>query len=84
MRLRVRLANGRVVEAEKRDYEGFTTRPMGWEGAARKFHGLASRFAAGPLRERLVDTIARLDRVKVTDLTALLSKVGNGQGKGRR
>ena len=84
MRLRVRLANGRVVEAEKRDYEGFTTRPMGWEGAARKFHGLASRFAAGPLRERLVYTIARLDRVKVTDLTALLSKVGKGQGKGRR
>lgn len=83
-RLRVRLTGGRVVEAEKRDYEGFTTRPMGWEGAARKFHGLASRFATKPLRDRIVDIVARLDRVKVAELTTLLSKVGKGQRKGRR
>ena len=82
--LRVRLKDGRTFEAEKRDYEGFTTRPMGLDGATRKFHGLAARFAPESLRERIVDAVARLDRIDVADLMALLANVGGRKRKGRR
>src|SRR5262245_16056125 len=40
-RLRIRLADGRTLVQEQRDYEGFLTRPMGWDHAARKFHALS-------------------------------------------
>ncbi len=40
-RLVVTLRGGRILTKEKRDYEGFHTRPMGWETVIRKFEGLS-------------------------------------------
>jgi 2-methylcitrate dehydratase len=83
-RLTVHLKDGRTVEREKRDYEGFTTRPMTWEGALRKFHALASPYTEETLRGQIVDAVAKLDAISIADVTKLLAKVGTTTGKGRR
>ena len=41
-RLRLHLAGGATLAAEKSDYEGFLTRPMSWERAREKFERLAA------------------------------------------
>jgi 2-methylcitrate dehydratase len=74
-RVAIELRDGRRLEIEKRDYEGFHTRPMSWESVERKFHDLAAPFAAPDLRNPIVDTVSRLDGLRVCDLTLLLGGV---------
>ena len=47
-RLRLHLAGGATLAAEKSDYEGFLTRPMGWERARQKFERLAAPTRSSP------------------------------------
>jgi 2-methylcitrate dehydratase len=77
--LTVHLKGGGVVEKEKRDYEGFFTRPMSWERAVQKFDSLSSKYAEGELRKKIVDAIAHLEELYVSDLTALLQQIPNPQ-----
>jgi 2-methylcitrate dehydratase len=71
----VHLKGGRVVEKEKRDYEGFFTRPMGWERATQKFNSLASRYVDANLRKQIVECISQMEDLYVTDLTELLGNI---------
>jgi 2-methylcitrate dehydratase len=71
----VHLKDGRMVEKEKRDYEGFFTRPMGWERAVQKFNSLTSRYVDANLRKQIVDCISRMEDIYVTDLTELLGNI---------
>jgi 2-methylcitrate dehydratase len=71
----VHLKGGRVVEKEKRDYEGFFTRPMGWERAVQKFDSLSTRYVDKNLRKKIVDCISRMEDLYVTDLTELLGNI---------
>ncbi len=71
----VHLRGGRVVEKEKRDYEGFFTRPMGWERAVEKFDTLSGRYVDRNLRKEIVDCVSKMEDLYVTDLTTLLSKI---------
>ena len=43
-RVTVVLRDGRRLVREKRDYEGFRTRPMSWDAAVAKFERLSRRF----------------------------------------
>src|SRR5262245_62474964 len=72
-RLRVILRDGRRLEAVKRDYEGFVTRPMSWEGVAGKFTQLAAPHAGPALRRDLLDTVAHLEEARARDLAGLLA-----------
>jgi 2-methylcitrate dehydratase len=74
-KLTVTLKDGRTFSIEKRDYEGFHTRPMLWETVADKFDKLASPYAGDSLRGEIVDTVANLDAIQVPDLMGLLQKV---------
>ncbi len=74
-RVRVRLRDGRVLEREQHDYEGFTTRPMSWDTVAAKFDRLAEQRAGGEQRERIKDTVATLEEHRAEDLTGLLSQL---------
>lgn len=74
-RITVHLRDGRTFEKEKRDYEGFSTRPMTWQHVAAKFERLASPFTEETLRNELLDCVAHLETVPVADLAALLGKV---------
>ncbi len=71
----VHLKGGRVVEKEKRDYEGFFTRPMGWERAVEKFNSLSARYVDKNLQKEIVDCVSKMEDLYATDLTGLLAKI---------
>jgi 2-methylcitrate dehydratase len=68
-RLHIELADGRVLEGQKRDYEGFHTRPATYESVTSKLASLA-----GSDHSEIVDTVANLEHIPVRDLTAILEK----------
>jgi 2-methylcitrate dehydratase len=72
-RLRLRLAGGATLFAEKSDYEGFVTRPMNWERALQKFE-LLGRRVEPTLTAELADTVSSLDELETRDLTELLAR----------
>lgn len=72
-RVSVRTRDGRVLEREQHDYEGFHTRPMSWGAVAAKFDRLAAHHVEPGLRARIQDTVRNLDEIQVEDLTRLLA-----------
>lgn len=80
-RVTITLESGAIYRKEMSDYEGFTSRPMGWEGVRRKFDYLAAPFADQELRDRIAESVLSLETVGVADLMALLATVGADQRK---
>ena len=74
-RIAVSLCDGRVLVTEKRDYEGFLTRPMGWETVVGKFEQLSAPYSDAPLRREIIDAVANLEAIRAPDLARLLAKV---------
>jgi 2-methylcitrate dehydratase len=74
-RVTVTLNDGRVLTKEKRDYEGFHSRPMSWEAVARKFERLSAPYVDPELRREISDAVANLEAIQVGDLTRLLGEV---------
>ena len=77
-RLLVTLGDGRTLSKEKRDYEGFHTRPMRWETVIKKFERLSEPYVGRPLREKIVDCVAHLEDIHVSDLMGLLGLPSSG------
>lgn len=75
-RISVHLKGGRILMKEKRDYEGFFTRPLSWDGVVKKFNALYPSSLDNGLRARIVDAVAHIDEIKVADLTRLLGFEG--------
>ena len=75
-RLRLHLADGTTLAAEKADYEGFLTRPMGWERAREKFERLTADQVEPELSAELAEVVAALDEFETRDLTTLLAHAG--------
>ena len=75
VRLEVRLRNGRVLQREQDDYEGFNTRPMSWETVVKKFELLGYSLTGAALRQQIVEAVANLEEVPITYLTGLLAQV---------
>jgi 2-methylcitrate dehydratase len=71
-RVRLHLHDGRVLEREQHDYEGFHTRPMSWDTVAAKFDRLAGRHLDADQRDRIKAAIGTLEQLKVEDLMRLL------------
>ncbi|MGH2831320.1 MAG: MmgE/PrpD family protein [Solirubrobacteraceae bacterium] len=72
-RVRLHLRDGRILEREQHDYEGFHTRPMSWDTVAAKFDRLASPHVEPGGRARIQDAVRNLDQLKVQKLTTLLA-----------
>ncbi|MFO7799247.1 MAG: MmgE/PrpD family protein [Rhodohalobacter sp.] len=75
VKLTVHLKDGNSHQIEKRDYEGFHTRPMSWETIIQKFEKLADPFTTADLREDIINTVQNFEERSVDDLTELLAKV---------
>jgi 2-methylcitrate dehydratase len=75
-RVRVRVAGGLTFGAEKSDYHGFVTRPMGWEPVREKFERLAEAHVEPTLTAELAETVRSLEEHDTRDLTALLARAG--------
>jgi 2-methylcitrate dehydratase len=71
-RVRLHLHDGRVLEREQHDYEGFHSRPMDWHAVTTKFDRLASAHTDPDQRARIGEAIRRLEEITVGELTALL------------
>ncbi|HEV8716059.1 MAG TPA: MmgE/PrpD family protein [Candidatus Binatia bacterium] len=74
-RLTVVLNDGRVLVKEKRDYEGFHTRPMRWETVVQKFERLSAPYTDAALRRHITEVVANLEMRSVADLVRLLAQV---------
>ena len=74
--IRVELKDGSALVKEKRDYEGFHTKPMKWETILEKFSRLSDGRIEASLRDDIIDSVGRLESVKVKDLMGLLAKTG--------
>jgi 2-methylcitrate dehydratase len=84
-RLRLRLRDSRVVGREKRDYEGFHTRPMAWEAVRAKHDVLSAGTVTAGLGDRIAAAVMGLDELQVSELAWLLSQAGPfGAGAGDR
>lgn len=74
-RLIVFLRDGRRLIKEKRDYEGFYTRPMQWETVSRKFDQISKRYADASLRHDIREAVSRIEALRTRDLMQLLARV---------
>lgn len=74
-RITVTLRDGRQLVKEKRDYEGFITRPMPWPAVRGKFEWLGQT-TEPRLRSEIIAAVQALDGIPVADLVALLARVG--------
>jgi 2-methylcitrate dehydratase len=72
-RVTLHLRDGRRLEREQHDYEGFHTRPMGWDAVASKFDLVAAGHAGSEQRARIRAAVADLEQLQVEDLTHLLA-----------
>lgn len=75
-RLRVVLKSGERYSIEKRDYEGFATRPMSWESAKDKFERLAAPYTDQQLLLKIETMVAHLEDFEVRHLSEVLAKAG--------
>ena len=74
-RIRITLNNGKVLTKEKRDYEGFLTRPMQWETIVKKFKQLSQDRISPSMQRKIEDAVDKLEDIPVSKLTGLLEKV---------
>ena len=71
-RITVHLKDGREIRREKRDYEGFHTRPMGWERVEEKFHALSREALPPGRRDSIIKAVKQLEHLTVLEFTSLL------------
>lgn len=73
-RVEIETTDRGVFHLEKRDYQGFRTRPASWEQLKAKYSRL-TRDIDGGLREQIADVIEHLEDAKITDLANLLGQI---------
>lgn len=73
-RVQVQLQGGRTFSQEKRDYEGFFTRPARWETVASKFEQLSEPYLDASLRHAILEAVTSLETIPVSDLMRLLAQ----------
>lgn len=74
----ITLKDGRSVTIEKRDYEGFHTRPPAWANAIEKFEALTAQHADPATRDAIVMAVDRLEELPLSALLEPLSRVEPG------
>lgn len=81
-RLTVTMRDGRTFEIEKRDYEGFRTRPMPWAQVAEKFKRLSAEALTPSWQSEIIEQVAQMEKIRVRGLTKLFNagkEIENGK-----
>jgi 2-methylcitrate dehydratase len=73
-RITITLNDGTKCSMEKRDYEGFHTRPMTWHAVTAKFTRL-TEYLPAPLRQEIIGAVANLESLYINELMNLLCRV---------
>lgn len=71
----VTLGDGKQFRASTDDYEGFTTHPLDWAGARKKFDALTKPFAEAGLRDEIANLVHDLENHRIRELTTVLAQV---------
>ena len=79
-RVKITLKDGRVLEQETDDYEGFFTRPMSWETAVQKFNKIATPNATKGQRTGIAEAVASLEQISVRQLMKQLGAISPDDG----
>jgi len=74
-RITITLKDGQVFTKEKRDYEGFRTRPMKWDTAVQKFEQLSQAYLYPEQQKKIEEAVRNLENIHISDLTALLGTI---------
>ncbi len=74
-RITIHLTGGRVFTIEKSDYEGFNTRPIGWNTVVEKFRRLVAPYADESLQDRIIATVADIENYSVATLMESLASI---------
>ena len=69
------IQNGRTMQKEKADYEGFYRRPMSPQKVTEKFNRLTQPFADKNLQNEIVSAVDNLEKIQVAELVRLLVRV---------
>ena len=75
-RVRVELEDGRVLTKEKRDYLGFSTRPMSWPDVCAKVSTITAHRLTEDQRAGIVDAVANLETIGTDVLCARIAAAG--------
>lgn len=75
-RIQIALKGGRTLMCEKKDYEGFHTRPMAWNALVAKFERLTTPFTSPELRREIVGAVSNIECTSVRELTGLFARAG--------
>ena len=76
-RIVLTLRQGQRLVKEKKDYEGFRTRPMRWETVVEKFERLSTPYTGRSQRQQIVEAVANLETIQVADLARLLGNINS-------
>lgn len=71
----ITLKSGTILEIDKKDYQGFLTRPASWDMIVDKFNNLSSPMADKILREDIIDQVQNLEKHPISSLMSLLEKL---------
>jgi 2-methylcitrate dehydratase len=74
-RVKITLKDGRVLEQETSDYEGFFTRPMSWEMVVQKFNKVSTPYASAAQRSAIAGAVANLEQISIAELMKQLGGV---------
>ncbi|MEM9884848.1 MAG: MmgE/PrpD family protein [Bacteroidota bacterium] len=77
----IHLKDGTTYYKEKRDYEGFHTRPASWDFICEKFNNLSKDFADESLRNEIISMVQNFEDYSVGDLMRTLNKVNSVASK---
>lgn len=70
----IQFKDGKQLQVEKTDYEGFHSRPASWEFIIDKFNNLSAPYVDEPLRKEIIAVVQDLEHYGVRELVALLEK----------
>jgi len=71
----VSLKNGDRHSIDKKDYEGFHTRPASWDTIIQKFENLAEPYTSAEIRNRITDVVQNFENHSISELMNLLENV---------
>jgi 2-methylcitrate dehydratase len=76
-RIRIYLKNRTRILKEKRDYEGFHTKPIKWETVVQKFNALVRPHTKKEVRDEIIRAVLNLESINVRGPVDLLSRLKN-------
>ncbi|MCO6497282.1 MAG: MmgE/PrpD family protein [Chitinophagaceae bacterium] len=71
----ITLKDGQTFSIEKKDYEGFVTRPASWEVIEEKFRNLSGSRIDKSLQDKIIEMVKNIENYEIRDLMHVLGMI---------